>query len=95
LYLVSSSALIIPTKVGLDPNIKTEMVVDFRINELEFGSQIQPISTLTSEFGSQIQPISTLTSEFGSQIPLDNISPVDITVMLFFPDNISCVLDGK
>jgi hypothetical protein len=67
-FIVSSSALIIPTKVGLDPNIKTEMVVDFRINELEFGSQIQPISTLTSEFGSQIQPISTLTSEFGSQI---------------------------
>jgi hypothetical protein len=50
-FIVSSSALIIPTKVGLDPNIKTEMVVDFRINELEFGSQIQPISTLTSEFG--------------------------------------------
>jgi hypothetical protein len=46
-FIVSSSALIIPTKVGLDPNIKTEMVVDFRINELEFGSQIQPISTLT------------------------------------------------
>lgn len=46
---VSSSTLIIPTKVGLDPNIKTEMVVDFRINELEFGSQIQPISTLTSQ----------------------------------------------
>ena len=67
-FIVSSSALIIPTNVGLDPNIKTEMVVDFRINELEFGSQIQPISTLTSEFGSQIQPISTLTSEFGSQI---------------------------
>jgi hypothetical protein len=65
-FIVSSSALIIPTKVGLDPNIKTEMVVDFRINELEFGSQIQPISTLTSEFGSQIQPISTLTSQLNT-----------------------------
>jgi len=47
--IVSSPALIIPTNVGLDPNIKTEMVVNFRINELEFGSQIQPISTLTSQ----------------------------------------------
>jgi hypothetical protein len=38
---------------------------------VELGSQIQPISTLTSEFGSQIQPISTLTSEFGSQVVSD------------------------
>jgi hypothetical protein len=95
-FIVSSSALIIPTKVGLDPNIKTEMVVDFRINELEFGSQIQPISTLTSEFGSQIQPISTLTSEFGSQIqPISTLTSQLNTVSNHLPSSTQEMLSGK
>ena len=95
-FIVSSSALIIPTKVGLDPNIKTEMVVDFRINELEFGSQIQPISTLTSEFGSQIQPISTLTSEFGSQIqPISTLTSQLNTVSNHLPSSTQELLSGK
>ena len=95
-FIVSSSTLIIPTKVGLDPNIKTEMVVDFRINELEFGSQIQPISTLTSEFGSQIQPISTLTSEFGSHIqPISTLTSQLNTISNHLPSSTQEMLSGK
>jgi hypothetical protein len=90
-FIVSSSALIIPTKVGLDPNIKTEMVVDFRINELEFGSQIQPISTLTSEFGSQIQPISTLTSQLNT---VSNHLPSSTQEMLSGKNNITVISTG-
>jgi hypothetical protein len=90
-FIVSSSALIIPTKVGLDPNIKTEMVVDFRINELEFGSQIQPISTLTSEFGSQIQPISTLTSQLNT---VSNHLPSSTQELLSGKNNITIIGTG-